>query len=546
MKRLMLISMLALVAVTVPGSSAAITWDAAYDLFQYSVEHRGSFYHSSIEPKFGIPADDFEESVYGAAASASLVEEFGSQPGVISLNGTAKGPVGGVSPANGLEVQAFVEIVPSGLTSAYGVDVVQDVVSFVTRRFRVTSRPYKIMANLSGVVNFNDFGSGSFKATHSVEGNVELWESLDGFIQDFRMVYSGTLSESARDISANVNLLTNARYELKIVLTLGSELVNFYVLGNNIVIVGTLPGNNNYKLGSAASPLVLKATVFDLSEDVNDDGVPVGQDNCPTIYNPDQADIDGDGVGDICDNCPSVNNPQQQDSDMDEFGDACDDCPRDHFKIAPGICGCGVPDTDSDQDGTPNCNDLCPQDFFKIAPGICGCGVPDTDSDQDGTPNCYDQCPNDRAKTSPGVCGCGVPDTDSDQDGTPNCNDQCPNDRAKTSPGVCGCGVPDTDTDNDGTPNCNDQCPNDPKKTAPGLCGCGVPDTDSDNDGTPNCNDQCPNDPLKLAPGVCGCGVPDTDSDNDGTPNCNDQCPKTQEDGPRRLWMRHAGYGLGQ
>jgi len=31
-------------------------------------------------------------------------------------------------------------------------------------------------------------------------------------------------------------------------------------------------------------------------------------------------------------------------------------CLLDPDKAAPGICGCGVPDTDSDNDGTPVCN----------------------------------------------------------------------------------------------------------------------------------------------------------------------------------------------
>ncbi|MFM7052004.1 MAG: lamin tail domain-containing protein, partial [Planctomycetota bacterium] len=120
-----------------------------------------------------------------------------------------------------------------------------------------------------------------------------------------------------------------------------------------------------------------------------------------------------------------------------------------------------------------NCVDLCPNDPNKTAPGLCGCGVPDTDSDADGTPNCFDGCPNDPGKTDPGDCGCGVPDLDSDNDGVLNCVDGCPNDPFKSAPGVCGCGVPDTDSDGDGTKDCNDGCPNDPNKSAPGVCGCG-------------------------------------------------------------------------
>jgi hypothetical protein len=39
--------------------------------------------------------------------------------------------------------------------------------------------------------------------------------------------------------------------------------------------------------------------------DRDGDGVPTSQDDCPTIYDPDQADFDGDGVGDLCDYCPT-------------------------------------------------------------------------------------------------------------------------------------------------------------------------------------------------------------------------------------------------
>ncbi|MHB8634186.1 MAG: thrombospondin type 3 repeat-containing protein [Thermoplasmatota archaeon] len=81
--------------------------------------------------------------------------------------------------------------------------------------------------------------------------------------------------------------------------------------------------------------------------DRDGDGVPDAQDNCPSLYNPDQADLDHDGIGDACDvdmdgdgindkvapgedaakaildNCPSVPNPDQRDSLGDGVGDAC-------------------------------------------------------------------------------------------------------------------------------------------------------------------------------------------------------------------------------
>ena len=83
--------------------------------------------------------------------------------------------------------------------------------------------------------------------------------------------------------------------------------------------------------------------------DADGDGVCDCDDNCPYIYNPDQADSDGDLVGDVCDNCPYIPNPDQVDSDGDGVGDVGDNCP-----YIPN------PDqADSDGDGV---GDACPCD----------------------------------------------------------------------------------------------------------------------------------------------------------------------------------------
>ena len=79
--------------------------------------------------------------------------------------------------------------------------------------------------------------------------------------------------------------------------------------------------------------------------DSDGDGIPDAIDNCPYVYNPDQADVKpagGDGVGDACqqdydgdgindnnDNCPETYNPGQNNLDGDLKGDACDLCPDD-------------------------------------------------------------------------------------------------------------------------------------------------------------------------------------------------------------------------
>ena len=69
------------------------------------------------------------------------------------------------------------------------------------------------------------------------------------------------------------------------------------------------------------------------------------------------------------------------------------------------LCAAG----DSDHDGVVDCVDGCWNDPKKVAPGICGCGTPDTDTDHDGIPDCIDQCDTDPNNSVRGQCGCAGP-----------------------------------------------------------------------------------------------------------------------------------------
>lgn len=101
-------------------------------------------------------------------------------------------------------------------------------------------------------------------------------------------------------------------------------------------------GENSDQGMTGPAPIVdVGAYQYASTYDYDQDGIFDGQDNCPTVPNPDQADSDRDYVGDDCDNCPNTPNLDQSDTDADGRGDACDE--------------------DADGDGVPNDQDICPQ-----------------------------------------------------------------------------------------------------------------------------------------------------------------------------------------
>ncbi len=158
------------------------------------------------------------------------------------------------------------------------------------------------------------------------------------------------------------------------------------------------------------------------------DGLGADCDNCPDVWNQDQANSDPDRYGDACDNCPFIDNPLQENSDSDDWGDACDNCLyiANNQVDTDGDGRGNACDDDDDNDGYLDPDDAFPTDPTEWA-DTDGDGVGDnsdicnghddrSDGDRDGTPDGCDICLgfDDRDDT----------DGDSLPDGCDNCPDR--------------------------------------------------------------------------------------------------------------------------
>ncbi|MEE2789698.1 MAG: thrombospondin type 3 repeat-containing protein, partial [Myxococcota bacterium] len=177
-------------------------------------------------------------------------------------------------------------------------------------------------------------------------------------------------------------------------------------------------GRWNKFSAQAYAILVLARSVGGGCIDTDEDYVCDFEDNCPTIFNANQADQDGDGKGDVCDNCIAVANPDQGDRDRDGTGDRCDNCP-----------GAANDQADGDEDGVGDVCDNCAtvanadqldSDADKRGDACDNCPTienPDqTDGDADAVGDVCDNCPIAENANQ----------ADADTDGVGDACDNCP------------------------------------------------------------------------------------------------------------------------
>lgn len=258
-----------------------------------------------------------------------------------------------------------------------------------------------------------------------------------------------------------------------------------------------------------------------LAADTDCDGVEDAGDNCPSLFNPDQADLDGDSAGNRCDddkdgdaalddsdNCPGVANADQSDADADGAGDACDHCADTPEGEPAGRNGCTV-------DQLCPCSGPAVDEAWKSADQYLRCVKRKTRAlrrqrvlDRDEASEILDF-----ARES--GCGTLVPQQgDNDGDGVADENDNCvskANPSQLDTDGDTLGNACDTDRDNDGVLNRDDNCPVEPN--AEGQAD------DADGDTLGDSCDACPGTGLVDIVDADGCSVEqlcNCDVDDDG------------------------------
>ncbi len=257
-----------------------------------------------------------------------------------------------------------------------------------------------------------------------------------------------------------------------------------FVEGENELVFGVLGDASEVE----PTGMEFAATLcYDIIHDSDGDGFRDDVDNCPGVFNPDQADADLDGWGDVCDNCPNDINEDQADADQDFVGDVCDNCALNN-PDQEDCNGNGIGDPcDIDSGAAPDCNLNGVPDSCDIASGysldLNGTGIPDEcedDTDLDGVEDAIDNCP---LVPNPGQ-------EDVDLDGVGDVCDNC----------VESANADQEDTDGDDVGDVCDNC----------VYAANFDQADGDGDGVGDACDFCLDEDDGPPPGACSKEAPVT------------------------------------
>ena len=151
-------------------------------------------------------------------------------------------------------------------------------------------------------------------------------------------------------------------------------------------------------------------------EDMDKDGTPDSEDNCPTDPYKINANVEN-GECACNEHLVFYNNETGELYSQQEYMAASGQKGFWCFSnTALDTDGDGVPDQEEDR------SNGCKENSLKYMALNCGCDKPESadcteeytpglDTDKDGTPDLQDGCPRNRCKTKSGGCGCDKPDS---------------------------------------------------------------------------------------------------------------------------------------
>jgi hypothetical protein len=265
-----------------------------------------------------------------SVSAQSICDCFGTDPRECIIQISSQTDLNDLALANCTSIYGSLTIASSNLTDLDGLESLEGISGTLTIRNNLA------LTNLNGLQNLTLVGWNlkiiENPVLASIAGLSSL-ETLDGdvveingnsSIDDLTPLYGVQLSGNYLIISYNQILSTADAYALVAELSPPNGIFNGF---SKVLYNGFL--------------------------DLDNDGTSDVDDNCPTVWNSDQADSDGDSIGDFCDACP---NDADNDADSDGICGDVDNCP----------VNCNLNQLDADGD---DIGDVC-----DVTPGCGGCG----------------------------------------------------------------------------------------------------------------------------------------------------------------------------